>query len=133
MKIIRNIAIIGVFALLASCASTAKFPISSTVPAAEITAKKKQDKNKNYIIELTAKNLAAADRLDPKKKNYSVWIVVDDGSTKNIGQLTNKNAQKAVLTTVTPFNVKEIFITAEEQGNLSYPAGIEISRTKFSK
>ncbi|NJO90686.1 MAG: hypothetical protein HC831_18290 [Chloroflexia bacterium] len=50
-----------------------------------------------------------------------------------IGQLTNKNAKKAVLKTVTPFNVKEIFITAEEQGDLAYPAGVEISRTTFNK
>ena len=52
MRTIKNLAIIGVVALMTSCASTAKFPISSTVPAADITAKKKQDKNKNYMIEV---------------------------------------------------------------------------------
>jgi len=133
MIIIKSLAIIGFVAFMASCVSTAKFPVSNTVPAAEITATKKQDKNKNYVIELTAKNLAKANRLNPQMNNYSVWIVVDNGSTKNIGQLANKNGKKAVLKTITPFNVAEIFITAEEQGNLSYPAGIEISRTKFSK
>lgn len=133
MKIIKSFAIIGVVALMISCVSTARFPVSDTVPAAEITAKKKQDKNNNYVIELTAKNLAEASRLNPQMNNYSVWIVEDNGTTKNVGQLINKNAQKAVLKAVTPFNVKEIFITAEEQGNLSYPAGIEISRTTFSK
>ena len=133
MKIIKNFATIGVVVLMISCVSTAKFPVSSTVPAAEITAKIKQDKNKNYVIELTARNLAEASRLNPQMNNYSVWIVEVNGTTKNVGQLTNKNAQKVVLKTVTPFNVKEIFITAEEQGNLSYPAGIEISRTTFNK
>jgi hypothetical protein len=133
MKMINNFAIIGVVALMISCVSTAKFPVSSTVPAAEITVKKKQDKNKNYVIELTARNLAEASRLNPQMNNYSVWIVLDNGTTQNVGQLTNKNAKKAVLKTVTPFNIKEIFITAEEQGNLSYPAGIEISRTTFNK
>lgn len=133
MKIIKNIAFIGIVALITSCGSTAKFPVSSTVPAADITAKKKQDINKNYVIELTARNLAEASRLNPKMNNYSVWIVMDNGMTKNVGQLTNKNAQKAVLKTVTPFDVKEIFITAEEKGDLSYPAGIEISRTTFNK
>jgi hypothetical protein len=133
MKMINNFAIIGVVALTISCVSTAKFPVSSTVPAAEITVKKKQDKNKNYVIELTARNLAEASRLNPQMNNYSVWIVLDNGTTQNVGQLTNKNAKKAVLKTVTPFNIKEIFITAEEQGNLSYPAGIEISRTTFNK
>lgn len=133
MKTIRTFSIIGVVLLMISCASTARFPVSNSVPAAEITAKKKQDKNNNFVIELTAKNLAEAGRLSPPMNNYSVWIVADNGSTKNIGQLTNKNAKTAVLKAVTPFNVNEIFITAEEKGNLSYPGGIEISRTSFNK
>jgi hypothetical protein len=133
MRTIKILAIIGAVALMTSCASTAKFPVSSTVPAADITATKKQDKHKNYVIELTARNLAEANRLNPPKNNYSVWIIVDNGVTKNVGQLTNKNAKKAVLKTLTPFNVKEIFITAEEQGDLTYPAGVEISRTTFNK
>jgi hypothetical protein len=118
---------------MTSCYSTARFPVSNSVPAAEITAKKKQDKNQNYVIELTASNLAEASRLNPPMNNYSVWIVVDNGTTKNVGQLTNENAKKVVLKAVTPFNVREIFITAEEQGNLSYPAGTEIARTTFDK
>ena len=133
MRTIKILAIIGAVALMTSCASTAKFPVSSTVPAADITATKKQDKHKNYVIELTARNLAEANRLNPPKNYYSVWIIVDNGVTKNVGQLTNKNAKKAVLKTLTPFNVKEIFITAEEQGDLTYPAGVEISRTTFNK
>lgn len=133
MRQIKIFAIIGVVALMTSCASTAKFPVSSTVPAADITAKKKQDKHKNYVIVLTARNLAAANRLNPPKSNYSIWIVVENGMTKNVGQLTIKNAKKATLKTTTPFNVKEIFITAEDQGNLTYPSGIEISRTSFKK
>ena len=35
---------------------------------AEITAKKTQDSNKNYVIEVVAKNLASADKVDPSKK-----------------------------------------------------------------
>ena len=133
MTTIKNLVIIGVFALITSCASTAKFPVSSTAPAADITATKKQDKHKNYVIEVTAKNLAEASRLNPPKNNYSVWLVVENGTTKNVGQLINKNAKKATLKTTTPFNVKEIFITAEEQGNLNYPVLTEISLTTFNK
>ena len=133
MRTIIKLAIIGVVTLLTSCASATKFPILNTVPAADITAKKKQDKNKNYMIEVTAKNLAEAIRLNPPKNNYSVWIVAENGTTKNLGQLVNKNAKEASLKTTTPFNAKDIFITAEEQGNLNYPSGIEISRTTFNK
>lgn len=133
MKAIKTFVFIGAIALLASCASTAKFPVSSTVPAAEIVAKKRQDRNNNYVIELTAKNLADPSRLIPPKTNYSVWVVAENGSVNNIGQLTNKNAKKAELETVTPFNVRDIFITAEDSGSLNYPRGIEISRTTFSE
>lgn len=133
MKTIKNLVFISVVALMTSCASTAKFPVSSAVPAADITVKKKQDKNNNYVIEVTARNLAEPSRLSPSNNNYSVWIVAENGSIKNLGQLVNKNAKKAVLETSTPFDVREIFITVEEQGNVNYPSGMEISRTTFNK
>lgn len=131
MKSLINLLLVSVLVFLTSCATTVKFPVSSITPAAEITAKKKQDKNNNYIIEVTAKNLASADRVDPSKKNYNVWIVTENNGTKNAGMLDNKNAKTASLKTSTPFDVKEIFITAEDQGDYSYPVGIEISRTTF--
>lgn len=131
MKSLINLLLVSVLVFLTSCATTAKFPVSSITPAAEITAKKKQDKNNNYIIEVTAKNLASADRVDPTKKNYNVWIVTENNGTKNAGMLVNKNAKTATLKTSTPFDVKEIFITAEDQGDYSYPVGVEISRTTF--
>ncbi len=131
MKSLINLLLVSVLVFLTSCATTAKFPVSSITPAAEITAKKKQDKNNNYIIEVTAKNLASADRVDPSKKNYNVWIVTENNGTKNAGMLFNKNAKTASLKTSTPFDVKEIFITAEDQGDYSYPVGVEISRTTF--
>jgi hypothetical protein len=37
----------------------------------------------------------------------------------------------ASLKTATPFDVKEISITAEDQVDYFYPVGIEISRTSF--
>lgn len=132
MKTIKILVFIGAVVLLSSCASTAKFPVSAVTPAAQITAKMKQDKNNNNVIEVTANHLAEASRLNPSRNNYSVWIVADNGLIKNVGQLINKNAEKASLTITTPFIVKEIFITAEDQGDLSYPAGIEISRTTFN-
>ncbi|RAR46697.1 putative periplasmic lipoprotein [Flavobacterium lacus] len=131
MKTLKLASFILSFFLLTACSSKVTLPISSSVPAADIIVTKKQDKNNNYLIEVTATNMAEASRLNPPKNNYSVWIITDDGMTKNIGQLSNKNAKKAVLKTVTPFNAKEIFITAEEEGNLNYPAGTEITRSKF--
>ena len=61
MKSLKNLILGAIVLVLASCASTAKFPVSDIIPAAEITAKMKQDDNKNSIIEVTAKNMASAD------------------------------------------------------------------------
>lgn len=131
MKTIKHLIAVSLIVLLSSCGSTAKFPTSNITPAAEIVAKTKTDKNKNTVIEVIAKNLASADRLSPPKNNYVVWITTDDNGTKNIGQLNIKNGDKAVLKTSTPFKVKDIYITAEESGSISYPTGVEISRTSF--
>lgn len=129
MKTVKKVLFGVIILLLTSCSSTKTFPISNTLPAAEITAKIKQDKNKNYFIEIKAKNMASSDRLNPPKKNYSVWLVTENNETKNIGQLIIKNGKTGTLKAITPFNVSEIFITAEDQENLSQPNGIEITRT----
>ncbi|MBN1132457.1 MAG: hypothetical protein JXR52_12660 [Bacteroidales bacterium] len=128
MKTIRNL-LIGVIAVfLASCATTAKFPVSDVLPAAEITAKKKQDKNENSEITIKAKHLAGPERLNPPKKFYVVWINTDNGLI-NIGQLLNTKSNSAELKTVTPYKFKDIIITAEDTGNLTRPEGFTIART----
>jgi capsular polysaccharide biosynthesis protein len=128
----KNIALILVLSvLMAACASTAKFPVSSITPAGTIIAKMKKDRNKNYVISITADHLASAERLSPPKKTYVIWITTKDNSVKNIGQLKNKNAKKSVLETLSSFEPVEIFITAEDEGNISSPRGLEISRTTF--
>lgn len=130
MKNTQTILVLVIAMILTSCATTIKFPVSDTIPSAEIFAAKKQDKHDNCKITVTAKYLASPERLKPPKKTYVVWIKTEQG-VKNVGQLKNKNAKKAELVTLSPFDVSEIFITAEEKGNISYPAGIEISRTSF--
>jgi hypothetical protein len=129
-KFIIIIAGITFSVLIISCGSTVKFPVSSVTPAAQISATKKLDKQNNYKITVTAKNLASADRLDPVKNNYVLWIMTKDGM-KNLGQLQHKNAKKSVLKTITPFNPTEVILTAEDAGNISFPQGTEISRATF--
>jgi hypothetical protein len=129
----RNVIILTGMLLLASCASTEKFPVSTVAPAADITAVKKLDKNKNYAIDVTAKNLASVDRIDPLKKTYVVWIVTKNEGVKNIGQLSVKNAKTSSLKSLTAFDFSEVFITAEEQGDITYPTGTEVSRVFMKK
>jgi hypothetical protein len=45
--------------------------------------------------------------------------------------LNVENAKKTVFKTVTPFDFDEVFITLENQGDLNYPLGVEIARTKI--
>lgn len=55
-----------------SCGVTAKFLVSSILPAADITATKSVDKNKNYVIKITAKSLAHPERLNFPKNTYVI-------------------------------------------------------------
>jgi len=132
MKNILTI-LLGLATLLAGCATSAKFPISTVAPAAVITAKKTVDKNKNYVIELLALHLSSADRLNPPKNHYSVWIVTEQNEYKNLGQIMNVNAKRGYFKTLSPFNPQVIILTAEDEGNRPMPAGIEIARASFKK
>jgi PBP1b-binding outer membrane lipoprotein LpoB len=131
MKTIKNLFVLALIVFLGSCATNTKFPVSSVVPAANISAKKKTDKQQNFTLEITSENLASASRLSPPGNNYSIWIVTKAYGVKNVGQLTIKNARKTTFKTVTAFDFNEVFITVENQGNLLYPQGTEIARTKL--
>jgi hypothetical protein len=131
MKNFKTLTILALVFVLSSCGTTVKFPVSNVTPAADITVNKQYDKNGNCRISITAKNLAAVDRLTPPKSAYVVWIVSETNEVRNIGQLKNKNAQTAKLETLAPSKFSEIFITAEDRADVTYPAGIEISRVRF--
>ena len=133
MKTMKTFIFIGAVALLASCSTTAKFPVSTVTNAAEIKATKKQDRHNNNVIEVTVNNLSAASRLAPPKNNYTVWLISENGSIINVGQLTNRNAKKASLEITTPHNTMAVLITTEDQSNLNYPTGVEISTINFKK
>ena len=127
-KNMKSILLSVLILLMASCATVVKFPVSSVEPSADIKAKIKNDKQNNYVIEVTANYLASAERLSPPKKMYIVWIVTKENGVSNIGQMKIENAQIAKVKTLTSFEPKEIFITAEDEGTVTYPSGIEISR-----
>lgn len=123
--------IIALIFLLSACAETARFPVSSVTPAADIVAHKQMDNNGNCKISIIAKNLSSVERLNPPKSNYIVWILTEVDGPRNIGQLKNENAQTTRLETLTPYKFSDIFITAEDQANVTFPTGIEITRTRF--
>ena len=128
MKINKLFYAITLILFLSSCTKSIHFPVSTVVPAANISAIKKIDNQKNFALEITARNMASAARLDPPGNNYSVWIVTKEYGVKNIGQLNVENAKKTIFKTVTAFDFNEVFITVEDRGDLQYPIGAEVAR-----
>lgn len=131
MKAIKLMTITMVLFLVSSCATSIKFPVSTLVPAADISASIKKDNNNNYDLKVKTKYLANPNRLVPPKNFYVVWIVTENNGIKNVEQLIQKGSKKVVLTTTTPFTIKEIYITAEDMGNVTYPSSTEIKRKKL--
>ena len=131
MKNIKGILFVAIVAILTSCASATIFPISEVVPAAEIKAKKMKQGRWNYQITLTAINLASPERLTPAKKVYVIWAVSESGTTRNVGFFININAEKSIYKASFPYEPMEIFITAEDEGDLCIPNGVEITRVKL--
>lgn len=131
MKMIFSFLMILTVALLSSCSSTSKFPVSEAAPAATITAKTKKQGGDNHLVTITALNLAASNRLIPSKKLYVIWAVSRSGVIRNVGYFVQKNAVKSTYKASFPYEPVEIFITAEDDEGLCYPEGIEITRTKL--
>jgi hypothetical protein len=112
--------------LSTACANKVNFLTSSVVPAAEGTVKIKQDKNKNYAIDLQVDNLAEPERLSPPKALYVVWIETSQSGVQNIGQLKTSSSSfskglSSSLKTVSSHSPNRVFITAEEDASGNYP------------
>jgi hypothetical protein len=133
MGILSVLAVVGLMVVVGACANSVKFPISTVTPAADIVAVRSHDGNGNTMMRITARNLAAVDRIASPKKAYVVWIVTDRDGAKNVGKLTNRNSRTARLETLIPAYSTEVFITAEEDGEVTAPSGIEITRIRFEK
>lgn len=131
MKLVSYSLLGAAFLFIVSCSNTTRFPVSSVAPAADIRAKTKTDDNNNKIVKINAKNLASPERINPSSTAFVVWGETDQNEIRNLGQLQNKNAQNATFETVTPYEINEIFITAEPQGSVNQPTGTEISRVEL--
>lgn len=121
--------------LLTSCAKKLMFQSSEIVPAAEGSVKYKKDNNNNYHVDLKVMNLAHSDRLTPARSTYVVWMETESNGTKNLGQLKSSSsllskALKGSLSAVSAFQPKSFFITAETNGDISYPGTQVVLKTK---
>lgn len=128
MKAKTSVYLLIICLTLSSCATIIRFPVSSIAPAADGTVKFTKDKNKNYIVDVKFKYLTNADRLIPAKRLYVVWIKTDTGDVKNIGKLMSDNNNNASLSSTTSSRPVQIFVTAEDAGDVNWPSNQEIFR-----
>jgi len=142
LNTLANKIFLGFFALLilfsvSASAKKVKFQTSAIVPAARGYVKINRDKNMNYVIAIKISDLAEVSRLEPPKLMYIVWMVTEEGMTKNIGKIDSSSGflsskLKASFETVTSFKPIHIFITAEDDPSCQYP-GLQVilSTDKF--
>ena len=135
---IRNhftVTIIFLAFTLMSCSKKLYFEKSTILPQAQGTVKIKKDKNNNYTIDIDIEYLAESARLTPPKEMYVVWAETEANGIKNIGQINSRSGLlggklKASTDTRVPFKPTRIFITAEDVGNGSTPAGQTVLTTE---
>ncbi len=137
LKIIaKSMLLVSALALIvfsiSSCSKKIQFLTSTVVPAARGSVNVKTDKNKNFVINLQLTYLSESERLTPPKKTYIVWLVTNNNVTQNIGQIKTNNGLKASFQTVSSFKPTKIFITAEDNADITYPVSEEVlSTNKF--
>ena len=107
--------------VIASCSHKITFLTSSVAPAARGYITVNDDKNKNYVIKVELMYLAEANRMNPPKKTYVVWMVSNNNATQNIGQIKTTSNLKASFETVSSTKPTKVFITAEDDASIQYP------------
>ena len=110
-----------------ACSKKVSFMNSSVAPAARGDVQMSRDHNRNYVMNLDIFNLAESTRLTPSRSTYVVWLMFNDGTVKNVGQIKsstgfmNKNL-KATFKAVSATKPIKVFITAEDDGSVQNPA-----------
>ena len=126
MSALAYIAGVAIIFTLGSCSTKAHFLTSTILPAAQGTVSVRQDGNHNYAIKVEISNLAPSERLTPPMSGYVVWLVAQDNSTQNLGQLNSSNTFMsknlgAKFETVSSTKPMKIVITAENDVTIQNP------------
>jgi hypothetical protein len=124
-------------ATISSCAKKVSFPTSAVVPAASGTVKIKPN-NGNYSIDVSLRNLAPSDKLDPPRKMYVVWAETERDGIKNIGSMNSSSGAlskklKASLSATLSYKPTRIFITAEDERTPAFIGNQVVLRTEQFK
>jgi len=121
--------------ILTSCGRKMAFTNSSIVPGATGTVDVKKDRNSNYVINVNVLNLAEPKRLSPPKDVYVVWMEAGNESAKKLGQISPSSgllskALKASMSATVITEPKRVFITAEDNIDVSFPGGQTVLTTQ---
>lgn len=92
-------------------------------PAAHGTVAVKTGHNGNTKVDITTKALAQPSALTPPANTYVVWFQPPGQSPKDVGALRVDNKLNGKLDTVAPYRRFKVFITAENQRNITKPHG----------
>lgn len=132
MKTINSLAItFFICAVLGSCTPKMTFVNSTIAPAATGTINVKKDKNNNYTLVVNIFNLAESKKLTPAKETYLVWMESSGNSVKKLGQITPRGKTlKGELTATVIDKPDQVFVTAEDNPEIEYPAGDVILTTR---
>lgn len=132
--IILSLLVLLIFSGMTACSRKLSFRESAIVPAAQGNVKFKKDKNENYAIDLSVRHLSPPERLVESRDTYVVWAKTERNGLKNLGQLKSsrglfRKELKSELETVTTFEPRGFFITAERAADIGYPEGQVILTT----
>lgn len=122
----RLLLIISTAVCLVSCSNSLNFVPSTVVPGAKGNVHVKTDKNKNYGINVSVRDLADPAELADPKANYVVWMETQNNGTQNLGRLIMSRglfskSMKGSLNTVSPYIPIRFVITAEDRADAQYP------------
>ncbi len=124
----QRLMVLLIICCMSTCTRKLSFRESAIVPAAQGNVKFKKDKNKNYAIDLSVRHLSPPERLVESRDTYVVWAKTERNGLKNLGQLRSRRGLfskqlKSELETVTTFEPRGFFITAERAADIGYPEG----------
>ena len=104
---------------------------AESVPAAIGTVKVAEEKDGNTKVKVEVEHLAAPADVKAAASTYVVWLKPDSGTAQNVGALTVDKDRKGKLETKTAFKDFQVFVTAEEDANVTHPSQTTVMATKI--
>jgi hypothetical protein len=97
-------------------------------PSAVGTVDYKMDRNGNTAMEVKVDHLAPPSNLVPPKQAYVVWVQAPGQAPENKGVLRVNQDQQGSVKMISPEKNLDVFVTAEDNPDISQPSGPEVLR-----